>query len=1038
MIKASIYKPITMLMVILTVVVFGIYTYRMLPVNMLPDFEVPVVTAVVVYTGANPDELVSTVVKPTEEQLELLDGIDYVMAYALENYAIFIAMFEMDVNIDVAANDMRDKIEQTAINFPDGVEDPVISKVDINGQAIIELALTGPGTSTELRTRADDLLKPQLSSLPGVASVDLFGGTIRQILVELNAEALQERNISVTTVMGLIQASNLNNPGGEVKGPSKNTNVRIAAKYQSLDDIRRMEIPTSQGMIALSDVATIKDTVEEVSSASRFNGVNSVGLSIKKRTDANTIEVVDGVLNRLDKINALLPEGYELRVVYDSSDAIRNSVNNVITNLLLAIVLTSGILLLFLGRFSSMFIAAITMPISVIGSFTFMYFAGFTINVMTLMALSSATGLLVTNAIIVLENIDKYLTEGLTPKEAAYKGTTEIMLAVMSSTLTNVCVFVPIAFMKSIAGSMFKSFGLTMVFATFVSLLITFTLTPLMAAYMFKARKRDANGELIPEKKNILNKLFRIFPWALGLVQKIYIASLKFCLSKLGFVVQIGAMVFLLLFTYTMATKFLSVEMMPKTDEGVIQVTVEMPVGTNLEKTDAVIHDMENRVKDIPELERYFISVGGEQGLTTVNTGKLRMILVDREKRTRSTNQIIDSLRYLFSNIPGAYISIKSASASSMQGGQSDVTLEVSGTNLDSVVKASEIAMDKLLEVPGVIELKSSYEAGKPEIAFIPNRKALADYGMTLQEAAMTAYIYITGYEASRYMDPVDDEEYDIFIRLREEDRNTLEKIRNLPILTPKGYLPITALLDPQSSMAPTRLLRKNKNYVIQLSMNLLPGFTSGQVMAQITKESQSYEGIPEGVSFGFGGNADMQKEMVDEFVVAILMAILLVYILLVALLESFAQPFIIMTTIPMGAIGVVISLAVTGNSLSIIAFFAIVMLIGVVVNNAILLLDEANRLLRSGTMGRCSAILNAANNKFTPIVLATVASMAAQVPLALGIGEGAEMTQPMGIASIGGLAVSAILTMYLIPTFFWLPNALFSKVKKTAKKIKK
>lgn len=1037
MIKASIYKPITMLMVILTVIVFGIYTYRMLPVNLLPDFEVPVVTAIVVYTGANPDELVSTVVKPTEEQLELLDGIDYVMAYSLENYAIFIAMFEMDVDIDVAANDMRDKIEQTAINFPDAVEDPVISKVDINGQAIIELALTGPGNSTELRARADDLLKPQLSSVSGVASVDLFGGTIRQILVELNGEALQERNISITTVMGLIQASNMNNPGGEIKGTNKNTSVRVAAKYATLDDIRNMEIPTAQGMIRLGDVAVVKDTVEEVSSASRFNGVNSVGLSIKKRTDANTIEVVDGVLQRLDKINALLPEGYKLHVVYDSSDAIRNSVNNVITNLLLAIVLTSGILLLFLGRFSSMFIAAITMPISVIGSFTFMYFAGFTINVMTLMALSSATGLLVTNAIIVLENIDKYLAEGLTPKEAAYKGTTEIMLAVMSSTLTNVCVFVPIAFMKSIAGSMFKSFGLTMVFATFVSLLITFTLTPLMAAYLFKARKRDANGELIPEKKNILSKLFSIFPMVLSFIQKLYIGSLKFCLSKFGFVVQIGALAALLFFTYTLATKFLSVEMMPKTDEGVIQVSIELPVGTNLEKTDATMKDMESRIKDIPELEKYYISIGGEEGLTTVNKGSLRITLVDREKRTRSTEQIVDSLRYLFSNIPGAYLSIKSTSASNMQGGRSDVTLEVSGANIDSVVKASEIAIDKIADIPGVIELKSSYEAGKPEIAFIPNRKALADYGMTLQEAATTAYMYITGYEASRYMDPIDDEEYDIFIRLRESDRNTLEKIRNLPILTPKGYLPITALFEAESFMAPTQLLRKNKNYVIQLSMNLLPGFTSGQVMGEIMKESKNYEGIPEGVTFAFGGNADMQNDMVEEFVVAILMAILLVYILLVALLESFAQPFIIMTTIPMGAIGVVIALAITGKSLSIIAFFAIVMLIGVVVNNAILLLDEANRLLRSGSMGRRSAILSAANNKFTPIVLATVASIAAQIPLALGLGEGAETTQPMGIASIGGLAISAILTMYLIPTFFWLPNALFHKVKKTVKKAK-
>lgn len=1036
MIKASIYKPITMLMVILTVVVFGIYTYRMLPVNLLPDFEVPVVTAVVIYTGANPDELVSTVIKPTEEQLELLDGIDYVMAYALENYAIFIAMFEMDVNIDVAANDMRDKIEQTAINFPDAVEDPVISKVDINGQAIIELALTGPGTSTELRTRADDLLKPQISSLPGVASVDLFGGTIRQVLVELDADALQERNISITTVMGLIQASNLNYPGGEVKGKNKNTNVRVSAKYADLEDLRNMEIPTAQGMIRLSDVAAIKDTIEEISSASRFNGVNSVGLSIKKRTDANTIDVVDGVLQRLEKINALLPEGYKLSVVYDSSKVIRNSVNNVITNLLLAIVLTSGILLLFLGRFSSMFIAAITMPISVIGSFTFMYFAGFTINVMTLMALSSATGLLVTNAIIVLENIDKFLAEGLSPKEAAFKGTTEIMLAVMSSTLTNVCVFVPIAFMKSIAGSMFKSFGLTMVFATFVSLLITFTLTPLMAAYMFKARKRDANGELIPEKKSILGKFFGIFPMLLALVQKAYMGTLKFCLSKFGFVVQMGALVALLLFTYTLATKFLSVEMMPKTDEGVIVVTLELPVGTNLDKTDAVIKDMENRVKDIPELEKYYISIGGEQGLTTVNQGSLRITLVDRESRTRSTDQIVDSLRMVFSNIPGAYLSIKSTSASNMQGGsRGDVTLEVLGTNLDSVVRAAELAMDKIADVNGVIELKSSYEAGKPEIAFTPNRKAIADYGMTLQEAATTAYMYITGYEASRYMDPIDDEEYDIFIRLREADRNTLEKIRNLPILTPKGYLPITALFEAESFMAPTKLLRKSKNYVIQISMNLLPGFTSGQIMSEVTKVTQAIENVPEGVTFGFGGNADMQKEMVEEFIVAILMAILLVYILLVALLESFAQPFIIMTTIPMGAIGVVMALAITGKSLSIIAFFAIVMLIGVVVNNAILLLDEANRLLRSGTMGRRSAILNAANNKFTPIVLATVASIAAQVPLALGLGEGAETTQPMGIASIGGLLISAILTMYLIPTFFWLPNALFSKVKKTVKK---
>lgn len=1034
MIKASIYKPITMLMVLLTVVVFGIYTYRMMAVNMLPDFTIPVITAVVVYAGASPEELESTVIKPIEDQVELIDGIDYTTAYALENYAIFVMTFNMDVDVDVAANDVREKIAAVQLDFPDAVEDAVIQKVDINGQSIIDFALTGPVDQTELRTLADNYINPKISSVPGVASVDLFGGTEREISVELNKEAMISHSVDIATIMGIVGQANLTGPFGEMKGNIKNTNIRLDSKFKNLDEIRTLEIPTKTGTIRLSDIAVVKDTIKEINSASRYQGINAISLSVKKRTDANVVAVADGALKAVEALNKTLPEGFEIHLVYDKSEMIRESVNNVLSNIIIAIILTAGILLLFLGKFSSMFIAAITMPVSVIGAFTFMYFAGFSINVMTLMALSSSVGLLVTNSIVVLENIIVKINEGLEPKEAALKGTSEIMVAVMASTLTNVCVFVPIAFMQSVAGIMFRSFGLTMVFATFVSLLVTFTLTPMMAAYLFKSRKKNADGTLAEPKENIFTKIFMIFPKGMDLIRSLYLSTLKFALSRVGVVVQILAVLGVILFTAFMAMQFLSVEMMPKQDEGIINIKIELPSGTNIEKTNAVILDVEKRIADIPELERYNISIGGNNSMSGANAGNIKMNLVELDQgRTRSTDQIIDSLRLLLANIPDAYVTVKSVNASEMGAGLQgdvDVVFEVMGLNPDSVLKATQLAMDKIQGIKGAVEIKSSYEEGKPEFVLRPNRAALAEYGITAKAISTIGYIYMSGYEASTYTE--DGEEYDIYVRLDKNDLKDLNSIADLPILTPKGYVPAKVLFDIERKQGANQITRKSKQRLVSISMNLLPGYTSGQIMGEVTKATSQIENLPEGVTFSFGASADMQNDMVEEFIAAIIMAVLLTYILLIALLESFSQPFIILTTIPMGAIGVIGSLVITGKSISVISLMAIVMLIGVVVNNAILLLDEANRLFRTTDMGRRSAILNAAESKFQAIILATIASAIAQLPLALGIGgKTAAMTQPMGIACIGGLFVSAILTMYLIPTFFWLPSALFHKVKK-------
>ena len=1027
-----------MLMVILTVVVFGIYTYRMMVVDLMPKFDVPVVTAVVVYPGANPEEIETTIVKPAEEQVELVDGIDYVQSMCMENYGILIAMFNMDVNVDVAANDVRAKIEQVASDFPDAAQAPIISKVDINGQAMMSISFTGPATSTELRQKVEDDIQPLFTSVSGVASVNIFGGTTREISVELDKEMLKNREVDIATMMGVYGASNINNPVGEVRGKRLNTTVRTAGKFTTLDEIRNLDIPTKTGVIKLGEVAEVRDTVKTITSASRFSGRNSVSLDIKKRSDANVVDVSKGVLKRLEEVNKTLPEGFELHLVFDKSEAVNESIDNVISNIFIAIILTSVLLLLFLGKFSTMLIAALTMPISVVGSFTLMYFAGFGINMMSLMALSSSVGLLVTNSIIVLENINVKLLEGLDPKEAAYKGTSEIMVAIMASTLTNVCVFVPIAFMKSIAGIFFRTFGMTMVFATFVSLLITFTLTPLMAAYLFKGKKKDENGNIIEEKPGCFGMIMNIFPTIMNGIRFVYVKTLSFCLSILGVFVQIGAFLALLWFV-GMTAKSLTVEVMPKQDQGMMNITLEMPVGTNIETTDSVAKIIESRIKGIPEIKHYSVTVGGEDGFTAVSQAKMRVKLKKRhEGRTRSTDQIVDSIRPYLANIPDAYISVKSSSASETSSNTSgDVVFEVSGLYMDSVIKASQIFRARIAdEIEGIVDLKSSYEAGKPEIRLIPNRQALADYGTTVQQLATYNYIAVSGYEAGTFSE--NGEEYNVYFRMQEKDRASHADIEDLPMYTPKGYVTARDLFYIEDGAGPTRIDRKRKRPRIDLSMNLLPGHTTGEIMGKLTKLAESMKNdVPEGITTRFGGNADMQNDMVEEFLVAGVMAVLLTYILLVALLESFAQPFIIMLTIPMGAIGVILSLVFTGKAMSMIAMMAIVMLIGVVVNNAILLLDEANRLLRSGAMGRRSAILTAAKSKFQPILLATLASVVAQLPLAFAIGgDVAAMTQPMGIASVGGLIVSAILTMYIIPTCFWLPNAIFSKAKSGVKKV--
>lgn len=1021
LIRTSVYKPITMLMVVATLAVFGVYTFRLTGINLMPEVDLPYITVQVIYPGAGPREIESSVVEKLEDGLSLVDGVDEILAYSNEGFCFVVLKFKMGVDINVAATDVKDKIESLRRELPADIEDPVVSKFDFADQPILSLALLGPSSANELRNLADNLLKDELARIPGVATVDITGGLEREIAVDLRKAEMKSRGISLEQIVSVLRGANLNFPLGELEGNRKTTSIRLNAEFTSLADIRELQIPTQFGIVRLGEIARVSDTFKKAEATARFNRKNAVGIDIKKRSDANMVAVADKILARVESLRKTLPENHQLYVARNNSLFIRNSVNDVYSNIIIGILLTGFVLFVFLRNARTTIIAAVTMPVSVISTFTLIYAFGFTLNFMTLMALGIAVGLLVTNSIVVLENIMKYLARGTDPKTAAELGTSEIATAVLASTLTNVAVFVPIAFMQSMVGQMFKEFGLTMTFATFVSLLISFTLTPLMAAYMLKPATPDS----IKQSKRNAFTIFRDG----------YLRLLEHSLSRKGLILFMVGLLATMILTGGLVGR-LGGEFIPKADEGAFDVQFELPAGSNLETTDKVGKEVERILSAIPEVATLYTTVGGASGdifsMGSGNSGSVVVQLVPKNQRQRTPDDIVAELRPILQNIPDATVRLKATNSAGGNPNTPDIEIQLLGTQMDGLLSADSLLQSILESNPQVVDIKSSWKSGKPELVLRPLRNAIADFGLVPGQMASLIRGYVHGIDASVLRQ--DGEETDIRLRLDERHRATMSDILALPVSTQRGFVPLSSLTEITREEGPSTLARKDKVRLITVSANLLPGITMGEVQTQIQKTIDE-KGLPAGVQVHFGGDAEMMAETVADFIVAMIMAILLTYILLTAILESFSQPLIIMATIPLGAIGVVWALFFTGEAISLISLMAMVMLIGIVVNNAILLLDEANRLNKEG-VPRKEAIMKAAKHKLEAILMTNIATIFSMLPLAMGIGEGAEMRQPMAVSSIGGLLVSTIFTMFLIPVLYYAPTALWGKMQKRIKSI--
>ncbi len=997
----SIKRPVAMMMTIVAIIIFGIVAYISLPIDLMPNIELPYVTVQAMYIGAGPEEIENSVIKPVEEQLSTVSGVKNITAYALEGVAFVILEFNLGIDPDIASIDVKDKIDAILYKLPKDLKKPVISKFDMNNRSIIDVALTGPQSSQVLREIADKQVKERLVKIAGVAQINIVGGREREIQINLHKNRMDGLNLNIQTIAGILSAQTADFPGGHVIANSKEYTVRLKGQFESLDQIRNCGIPVvgKNGvyMAPLNTVADVVDAFKETRELARYNGQNSIGISVFKRSDANIVNVAKTVLKITDELNTTLPSGAHINVANNRAEFIEGSVKDMYVNILIGIGLTAFMLFLFLGDWRVTVIAALTIPASIVMTFVGMQISGFTMNMITLISLAISIGTLVTNAIIVLENIVRHRDTGMPVKEAAEIGAKEVGTAVLASALTNIAVFVPMANMAGITGQIFKSLGMTIVYATVASLFLSFTFVPLLAGILLKSKNQGGKT-----KKGGLETLFdhigEMYAKTLG-----FIIDMRIIVTFLAFASLIGTFIFV--------GPRLGFEMFPQSDEGMLTVSLEMPSGTSLETTNKALSTIEKRLNAIPEVKSVNLSLGGEGINIGVNIGNITVKLKDKKERTRLTKEVVNTVRPMLSDIPDAKIVVKEAV--SMGGGQqeADLNVEVTGDDMTEILKIADSVKSLAQTISGLVDFQLSWKAAKPEIKFVPNRFILNEYGMQVAMLGLNLRNSINGNEDLIYRE--DNDEYPIRIQYAEGDKNTIDAIENVSIQTTRGIVPAKALADIKYEGGASNINRKNRQRLVTVLANVSSG-AAGSKAAELKKLTDKIQ-LPSGYKINYGGQQEMMQDSFRSLFITMILAILLTYLVLAGSIESLAQPILIMITIPMGFVGVLWGLFLSGNSISMISLMSSIMLIGVVVNNAILIIDYAHQRQRDGLSQR-DAIIDACRVKFSAILMMNLAIVLSMLPQAFNV---ASFQSPFAITAIGGISVSTIMTLFVIPAMY-------------------
>lgn len=1022
--RISVKRPVTTLMFMLIIVLLGFVSYTQTSVDLYPNMDLPVAIVIVQYPNTSPEEIENLITKPIESQLATVENLTGLTSVSSDGMSLVMVEFDYGADMNFASLEMREKVALISDFLPDGSTEPMVFKLNPQMMPIMEIQFSSNRPLAELYTLIDKEIDSQLERVRGVASADIYGGLEKEISILIDQEKLSGYHLSLSQISSILASENINLPSGEIEKGSKELLVRTIGEFKTLDDIRNVPImlPTGETII-LSDIAYINEGYKEQNSVSRVNGIPSIGVSITKQSNANTVETAKRVVDTINNIKKQYTD-IDVTIGFNQADFINSAVSNVSRSAIFGGILAIVILFAFLRNLRSTAIIAIAIPVSVIATFVLMYFNKMSLNIISLGGLSLGIGMLVDNSIVVLDNIHRLREDGISKEEAAINGAREVMVAIFASTMTTIAVFLPIAFVKGFTAIIFKELSLTVTFSLLASFVIAITVVPMLCSkflaideiktkfnFKYKSKLLSSFGRFI----EFLTKEYgMLLEKSLKMRKRIVIFALALFVLSLSLIGIVGG------------------ELFPTSDEGTFSVSVEMPFGSSLEDTDKVVSEIEQYIVNLPEVETCTVSIGLTSFFSmsgSANSSTIQVLLVERKDRDKTTADVANTVRQHLSTLVGAKTSVTVSSMSTGGMGSGDpINIKIQGDDLGILKQISEDFKEILQNIDGTIEIKSDFEEGSPEVRVTLDRQKSSFYGITAYQLASTLKSSLSGSTATQYK--VNGDEIDITLSLSSaSQKKSIEDMKQILIQSPRGqYVSVGQIADFQYDNSPSQISRQDQVRTITVSSQL-SGRDLQSASNEILRKLEEYH-MPFGYSFEMGGQQQDMIEAFSSLFLALMLSIVLIYMILASQFESLLQPFIIMMSVPFAFTGAFLALFITGTPLSLPAFLGLIVLAGIVVNNAIVLIDFINQQRKAG-LDRVTAILNSGRYRLRPILMTTLTTVIALVPLAIGIGEGSELMAPMGISVIGGLSFSTLITLILVPVLYSILDDLTKKVPK-------
>jgi hydrophobic/amphiphilic exporter-1 (mainly G- bacteria), HAE1 family len=1011
----SVKKPVFATMMVLALVVLGVVSYPSIGLDLFPKVDPPIVNVTTRLKGASSEIMDIDVTDKIEESVNTINGVKTITSTSTEGSSVVSIEFVLERDIDLAVQDVREKISIIRAKLPTDIDEPIVEKVDPDATPVLWFALNGKKTVRELSTYADEVLKEQLQKIEGVGAIRMYGLRLRQARIWADNDKMRSCGITAQDLFTALQRGNVELPGGRIESDTKEYTIKMKGEFPTIQQFNDLVVGYYKGAaIRVRDIGRAEDGMEEKRTIARYNGTPSISMGIQKQSGTNTVEVVDRVKAELKGIRETLPAGMNLDIGFDQSDFIKRSIHEVQFHLIYGSIFACLAVLLFLRNVRTTIISAMAIPTSVIATFTLMRAFNFTFNNMTMLALSLSVGILIDDAIIVIENIHRHVEEGMAPREAAQFATSEIGLAVSATTLAIIVIFIPVAFMKGMIGRFFLQFGLTVIFAVMVSWFVSFTLTPMMASIFLK--RREEEREAAAPSSSSRRFFGKISDWLEGryvIAEGYYRRLLAIALAHRKSVLLLAVAIFIV--SLPMA-KLIGKEFQPSEDQSRFVIRIQTPVDYSIEEVDRMCRRVEDIIRTFPEVSALLYSQGGGQ-TRELNKANMMINLKPKSQRKKNQEQVKAEMRRALRAVPGLRVSVEDVNL--MGGGQRQVPIlySIRGRDLQDLQVYSRDIVAQFSKLPGIVDADTNLETGKPEIRVFIDRDKAADLGVDVTTCAEAVNFLLSGeVDVTKFKDDTRGRRYDVRARFDAKDRVNPEDIGKMYVKSRDGRLvQLSNIVTLQEAGGSSIINRVDRQRAITIFANL-----EVKPLGQAKEELDEISGkvLTPGYSGRYKGQADTMAESLGYLTFAMFLGVVMAYMVLAAQFESFVHPFTVLLSLPFSFVGAFGALMLFGQTLNIFSYIGLILLMGLVKKNAILLVDYTN-VLRQRGMSRKEAILSAGPVRLRPILMTTVAMIFGMIPIALGIGEGAETRAPMALATIGGLLTSLLLTLIVVPVAY-------------------